>query len=45
MFMLIVVGIIGETLVNLGLADEFVEVVKVLDMLLYPVFSLMGIGG
>ena len=33
---MLLIGIIGETLVNLGLADEFVELIKLLETFILP---------
>jgi hypothetical protein len=34
--MFLLYNIIGWSLVELGLADEFVELVKIIDQLIYP---------
>jgi hypothetical protein len=43
--MFLLYNVVGWSLVELGLADEFVEVVKVIDLVLWPLLSALGIGG
>jgi hypothetical protein len=43
--MFLLYNIVGWSLVELGLADEFVEIVKVIDLVLWPLLSALGIGG
>ena len=43
--MFLLFNIIGWALVELGLAGEVVEIVKVLDAVLWPLLSALGIGG
>lgn len=43
--MFLLYNIVGWSLVELGLADEFVEIVKALDLVLWPLLSALGIGG
>jgi hypothetical protein len=43
--MFLLYNVVGWSLVELGLADEFVEIVKVLDLVLWPLLSALGIGG
>lgn len=43
--MFLLYNIIGWALVELGLADEVVEIVKVLDVMLWPLLSALGIVG
>lgn len=42
--MFLLYNIVGWSLVELGLADEFVEMVKILDVVLWPLLSALGIG-
>lgn len=43
--MFLLYNVVGWSLVELGLADEFVEIVKTLDLVLWPLLSALGIGG
>lgn len=43
--MFLLYNVVGWSLVELGLADEFVEVIKIVDLVLWPLLSALGIGG